>query len=79
MKEIPNETTAADHERAARPDPLCLVLLTASVYRVNIVPQAQAQTRALKPELVQLVYWDDESNQWKSVVTGDGRVRTTAK
>lgn len=56
---------------------LCLVLLVASVYRVNVVPVANAQTgtSAAKPQPVYLVYWD-HNNRARAIVGADGKLPT---
>lgn len=53
---------------------LCLVLLVASIYRVDAVTTARAQVTT-KAQPVYLVYWDDV-NRMHTVVGEDGHVPT---
>ena len=54
---------------------LCLLLLVASVYRIDMVSIAQAQNRS-GPQPVYLVYWPTPNSEAQSVVGHDGRLPT---
>lgn len=56
---------------------VCLVLIVAKIYDVNVPAKAYAQTQ-VKPQPVYLVYWPDQKNaRYHAVVGNTGIVPTS--
>jgi hypothetical protein len=57
---------------------VCLLLIVAKVYGVDVPRKAQAQVQGVgKQQPVYLVYWPDEVNGYQRVIGPTGVVRTS--